>query len=92
MEEKTLTPKYIYHQWEVWLGENNEMRGRIIDEWRIAQLKNLYEYHYEIKGRSHIYYIVSHDSVTRAEAIWFASQLHEGKVRRLHIDLSGIGR
>ena len=84
----TLTPKYTYHQWEVWVDENQGLRGRIIEEWRIAQLKNLYEYHYEIKGREHIYYIVSHDAITRSQAIWFASQLHEGKVRKVRIDVS----
>lgn len=84
----TLTPKYTYHQWEVWEGENQELRGRIIEEWRIAQLKNLYEYHYEIKGRAHVYYIVSHDAISRQQAIWFAAQLHEGKVRKVRIDVN----
>jgi len=84
----TLTPKYTYHQWEVWLCDNHEMRGRIIGEWRAAQLKGLYEYYYEIKGREHIYYIVSHDVITRDQAIWFATQLHEGKVRQLRINVS----
>jgi len=84
----TLTPKYTYHQWEVWESENQELRGRIIEEWRIAQLKNLYEYHYEIKDRAHVYYIVSHDAISRQQAIWFASQLHQGKVRKVRIDVS----
>lgn len=86
-----LKPALIEHLWEVWHGENGEIRGRIIGEWRPAQLPRLYEYYYKIEGRTHVYYIVSHDTVTRDEAIWFARQEYAGALRKITINLEGVG-
>lgn len=85
-----LRPPLKEHLWEVWHGENAELRGRLIVEWRAAQLPRLYEYYYKIEGREHIYVIVSHDAVTRDEAIWFAKQEYAGALRRININLKGV--
>lgn len=87
-----LKPGIQEHLWEVWLVEDQSMRGRIISEWRATQLKGKYEYQYKIQGREHVYYIVSHDPISREQAIWFAKKEYEGKLHRVHIDLNGIGQ
>jgi len=86
--ENQLRPGIQQHLWEVWIVENNEIRGRLIEEWRSAQLPRLYEYYYKIEGRSHVYYICSHHAISREQAIWFARQEYEGKIRRVNIDVS----
>lgn len=87
MKNETLKPGLQVHIWEVWIGENQEIRGRLIEEWRVSQIKSLYDYNYQIEGREHVYHIVSHDAISREQAIWFAKEVHAGKVRRLHIDV-----
>jgi hypothetical protein len=87
LKNQILRPGLQTHIWEVWLGENGEIRGRLIEEWRVAQLPRLYDYYYKIEGRSHVYHIVSHDAISREQAIWFARQEYEGKIRRLSIDV-----
>lgn len=83
-----LKPGLQTHIWEVWFAVNNEIHGRLIEEWRASQLPGLYAYNYKIEGREHVYCISSHDAITREQALWFAKELHAGKVRRLSIDVS----
>jgi len=83
-----LKPGIQEHLWEVWIVENNEIRGRLITEWRVAQLPGKYDYQYKIEGREHIYYINSHNTISREQAVWFAKEEYAGKLRQLSINVS----
>ena len=88
MKNETLKPGLQTHVWEVWFALDYEIHGLIIEEWRPGQLPRLYDYNYKIEGRAHVYHICSHDAITREQALWFAKEMHAGKLRRLSIDVS----
>ncbi len=90
MRNEVLKPGLQTHVWEVWFALDNEIHGRIIEEWRPAQLARLYDYNYTFAGREYIYHICSHDAVPREAALWFAKEVHAGKIRRLSVDLAEI--
>jgi len=91
-EPKTLKPDYQRHIYEVWSNEKQPIAGRCVTEFSVGQCKRYYEYSYTFTGRQHEYIIVSHESFSREACLSFATAVHEGKISRLSIDISGIAK
>jgi hypothetical protein len=95
--DKSLTPQdkainqsipvqcYEIHEWE------GKLYGSIID-WKPSwQAIRDYEVHFDFRGQEAHYLLLSDDrSITRQEALVFATCLFEKKYRTIHIELGGL--
>lgn len=78
-------PIQVYEVYEV----DEHYQASIIDWKPWFQTIRDYECVFDFRGRQGHYIIVSSDrSLTRGTALQIAQAIHEGKVRRVHIDLS----
>jgi len=88
---QSINENQIIEVWEMYEVEE-KYRAHIVDWKPWYQSIRDYECVFNIRGKAAHYYIVTSDrSITRAEAISFAKALYEGKISRVHVDLSGIG-
>jgi hypothetical protein len=80
-------PLYFYHIYEV----NNEIYAYLVD-WKPAwEAEKDYVSVYHFNGKAAHYWMGTDDaSILRRDALSLAIQIHEGKVRKFHTDLSQV--
>jgi len=82
----------VIQVWEMYEIDET-YRAHVIDWKPWYQAIRDYDCVFDFRGKTAHYIIVTGDrSITRQEALHFAKALHEGKVSRLHIDLTSVSR
>lgn len=80
-------PLFFYVIHEV----DDEIYGSLYDHKPAWELERRFDVVYHFRGTVATYWIASNDrSITRDVALAFAVAVHEGRVRRYHIDLDSV--
>ena len=87
--QQTQPPVFCYEIWEMEDG----IHGSLIDHKPFWLAVKDYPYSYEIKGRTMVFILVSHEGqITKQDGIKFATEVATNRVRRLSVDLKPCQR